>query len=582
MQLNVSKICAAMLTAVLAASMGACGGGGPSGGLAAQANLPATPGNLPGSTGSSGGSATFGPITSAAGPNSTSLVNPACVSCSAVSATAYLGSGTGIWFATNGGAAIQQIPISISGLKGQTVQLVFANTTIDAVDTSSFATLLAPVTPVAKLQVTAKAAVSAGAAMAANVAEFNHTGFASLLKSGAATQGGAVSKAAIAPNSYALNSSRPWIDGSGVVRNTTLVRQATTSDGTIVDLWVEASENVSSRITSAMDDTLISNYTRPGGIYDMVVSIGGPLWGAQRYSNLIPSNQPVNIVVINIDNNNTPFGTFGYFSALNNFVPNTSDAANSNGALAFFLDSETMYLGGTAGMSDIITGMAHESTHMQNFYRRSILQGSMFAYDTWLDEQTAMMMEDWVSYTLNPAYNSVRDGRAANYVQEASYNCSMINFDTTSSTCDSYSVNGSFGGFLNRQLGLAFFKDLLYRVDSVNSVTVLDEAIKAANSSTSFADAFNRFAVTMGALVPATNAPAGFAFPARSDSGFTLVSIDPANYVKLLPAITASATAAPTTLNAFAAFPMTRARGTGVYGEGVPVPPGVTLDVAIF
>jgi hypothetical protein len=285
-------------------------------------------------------------------------------------------------------------------------------------------------------------------------------------------------------------------------------------------------------------------------------------------------------VVINFQNDQKPYGLFGSFSALNNIIPDPVNAPTSNAALMFFLDSETMYLGGTNGMPTMIDAMAHESTHMQNFYRRNILKGPDFGYDIWLNEQTAMMMEDWVSYNLNPAFNNVRDERAPSYVLEQSSNCSLIKFDVTAATCDSYSVNGSFGGFLDRQLGLAFFKDLLYRVDNVDSLTVLDEAIRAANPSTSVADAFTRFSVTLGALVPATKAPPGYTFPARSDSGYTLGAIDPAAYTKELPVTPVTSVTGP--INALAAVPVTRASGSGTYGEGVPVPPGVTLSVVIY
>lgn len=579
---NIGK---AILTITLLSAVGACGGGGGSGAdhdLAAQTGLPATPGNLVNPSTASASSA-FGPITAQPGPNTNSLVTPVCTSCPAVSATQYSGSGTGIWTYTNTSSALQQIPVSISGVKGQTVQLVYSDPTVNAVDTTAFTTLLQPVTPVVKVQATAKAQPSAIVKAQAGVAEFNRAGYAALLKPfTSATTGGAVRKAAVVPpNSFALNAAHSFYDTAGTLRNTTLVRQGTTSDGTIVNVWVEDTENVASRVTGTIDDALLSNYIRPGGIYDMITSIGGPLWGPQtRYSNLIPVNQPINIVVINFQNDQTPYGVFGAFSALNNIVPDPVNAPTSNGALMFFLDSETMYLGGPDGLPTMITGMAHESTHMQTFYRRNVLLGPSYAYDTWLNEQTAMMMEDWVSYTLNPSFNNVRDERAPAYVQEQSSNCSATDFDTTMTTCDSYSVNGSFGGFLDRQLGLAFFKDVLYRADTADSLTLLDEAIKAANPATGMVDAFIRFSVTMGALVPATNALSGYSFPARSDSGYTLVAIDPASYAKYSP--TPPVTTVATSINAFAASTATRASGTGTYSEGVPVPQGATVSVVIY
>jgi hypothetical protein len=571
-----------LLTLVLLTSLlTACGGGD---GHPVPSMLPATPGNPntggpPPNSGSST-TTTFGPVTPTPGASTASFVVPQCTSCAALSPTLYSGSGTGIWSITNNGTAIQQVPVNISGLKGQTVRLIFSNATDASVDTTSFVTLLSATPATAKAQVAAPGTSSTS--MAA-VTEFNHTGFIALLgqqRSGPA----AVRKSPPPPNTFALGATRQWFDKDGVVRNTTLLRQGTTGDGTIVDLWVEDSENITSRVSPSIDDSLFASYTRAGGVYDILTSMGGPLWGPQTLSPaLIPANQPINLVVLNFDNNQQPGGTIGYFYALNNFLSSTQGAALSNNAITLFLDSETMYLGGQTGMTAITTAMAHESTHMQNFYRRDVLIGPTFAYDTWLEEQTAMMMEDWASFNLNPSYNNVRDTRAPNYVQEASYKCSLINFDVASATCDSYSVNGSFGGFLDRQLGLAFYKDLLNRHDSTDSQTVLDNAIRAANASASLAAEFDRFSVTTDALVPAANAPAGYNFPARDEGGFSLPAIDPSSFAKLLPASTTAPTAAaPSAIDAFAGFPMIRAKGTGTYGDGLPVPPGVTMSVVIY
>ena len=203
------------------------------------------------------------------------------------------------------------------------MQLVYSNATSGSADTSTFSTLLLPVTAVKNVQVSAKAQPSAAAQAEAAVAEFNRSGYKALLKPRTPGSGGAVSKAAVAPpNSFALNSAHAFYDNTGTLRNTTLVRQGTTSDGTIVNVWVEDSENVSGKVTAVMDDALLSNYIRAGGIYDMITSIGGPLWGPQlTYSNLIPDHQPINIVVVNFLNDQTPYGLFGSFSALNNIIP---------------------------------------------------------------------------------------------------------------------------------------------------------------------------------------------------------------------------------------------------------------------
>jgi hypothetical protein len=187
-----------------------------------------------------------------------------------------------------------------------------------------------------------------------------------------------------------------------------------------------------------------------------------------------------------------------------------------------------------------------------------------------------MMMEDWASNTLDPAYNNVRDLRVRDFVAESASGCSLVNF--YGAGCDGYAVNGSFGGFLNRQLGLAFYRDLLYRTDSTDSATVLNEAIKAANATSSLADQAERFGVTMGAMMPASIAPAGYGFPARSESGFTLAPIDVSSY----SAPSAAATT-PATLNALASAPLLRASSVrGTYSEKLPIPVGATLAVVVF
>lgn len=80
------------------------------------------------------------------------------------------------------------------------------------------------------------------------------------------------------------------------------------------------------------------------------------------------------------------------------------------------MDSETLYLDGERGVKEIATAIAHEAMHMQNFYRRGVRLGSAYTFDTWLEEMSAQMMEDWASLRLDGSYNSVRDGRYGDYL----------------------------------------------------------------------------------------------------------------------------------------------------------------------
>lgn len=265
----------------------------------------------------------------------------------------------------------------------------------------------------------------------------------------------------------------------------------------------------------------------------------------------------------------------GYFHGLNSFLQ--SSAPKSNESVSLYLDTETMYLGGSFGLQASLMTLAHEGMHMQNFYRRAVLKGSEFAFDTWLEEQSAMMMEDWASFNVNATFNNVRDVRIPDFVATTAYTCPLTTFTSGGDNpCDSYSVNGSFGGFLNRQLGLSFYKDLLTREDSADSKTLLDNAIRAARADSSFSAEAERFAVTMASLMPSSGGASRYSFPARAEGGFQLpaVNLKPLQAIQSLPT-------SPATLAAHAAFVSPRVSVTGAYTDTVTVPPGTNAWVVI-
>jgi hypothetical protein len=229
-------------------------------------------------------------------------------------------------------------------------------------------------------------------------------------------------------------------------------------------------------------------------------------------------------------------------------------------------------------MKSMLLTMAHEGMHMQNFYRRGVVKGPAYAFATWLEEGTAMMMEDFASQSIDPTYNAIRDVRFPNYIgyKAGSYNCSLLTWDPFGAACDSYSVSGSLGGFLDRQLGLGFYKHLLTNVSSTDSVAVLDASIKAIAPTSSLGEQLRRFAATSGALMKAPS-PAGFGFPARAEGGFTLPVIDPQAQ---LASRTLTQTV-PSTLQPYASLPVVRKAVNGTYGETIKVPANSTLSVVI-
>ena len=69
-------------------------------------------------------------------------------------------------------------------------------------------------------------------------------------------------------------------------------------------------------------------------------------------------------------------------------------------------------------------------------------------------------------------------------------------------SCESYALTGSFGGFLNRQLGLDFYKSLLNSAGIEDSTAILDDAIKAKRPGFSLGQELRRFSSAAAGVIP--------------------------------------------------------------------------------
>ncbi|RWA51521.1 hemagglutinin [Cupriavidus sp. UYMSc13B] len=552
------SIALALLTSVVLA---ACGGGGDGGEPAAQSTTTTATGTPVAQT----------PGEPAAKP--TSVVTPACANCAAVDANTYAGSGVGVWQSMNATAGAVDMPISIAGLTGQDVTLVFTNQSGAAQTMPTVALTASQMPTVAATAIQWDDGVSAAKG---RIADFNRDGWAA--KAGARGTSASLSTFGATPPlraAYTVGDTRNWYHEDNSSRATTLVRTDTTADGTVVNFWVEDAENNPRKVSASIVAALEAGFVPAGKIYDLLKQTGGPVWGPHVYPALISGAvaQPIDIVILNFDNNARPLGMLGYF-----YSRNALTEPLSNQSVSLYLDAETLYLGGPFGMKAMLLTMAHEGMHMQNFYRRGVLKGPAYAFDTWLEEGTAMMMEDFASQSIDPTYNAIRDVRFPGYIgyKAGSYNCSLLTWDPLGPACDSYSVSGSLGGFLDRQLGLGFYKHLLSNVISTDSVAVLDASIKATAPTSSLGEQLRRFAATSGALMKAPS-PTGFGFPARAEGGFTLPVIDPQ---ALLARRTLTQTV-PTTLQPYASLPVVRKAVSGTYAETIKVPANSTLSVVI-
>lgn len=547
-----------------AATLAACGGGG---------------------GGSSGGASSTPQSTT---PNIT--LAPACsgANCGALGTT-YAGSGVGVWQATNAGGSAGTVAVSIVGLTGQNVTLVYTNQGAAAQPMPSV-----PITSLGLLDTTSTATPKAAADVAGNdanaafdrqLSDFNAHALDGYVsgpgpRKTQGASGAGSSNTVLRPQSVsAVGAQRTWNhqqpDGTAVVVSATLRQQTTATDGRIVNVWVQDSEYGSSKISDGIVGTLATKFASGNqSIYTLATSLVGQPWGSYSSSaSLIDPNQALDIVVLNMQPDGQPYGRVGYFWARNNFT--TSAQPLSNQSLSLYVDSETVYLGGTDGLNTVISTLGHEFTHMANFYQRGVLHGSQTMYATWLEEMTAMTMEDVLSSQIDPSFNNVRDSRFPAWLRSA-YDCALTAFDPSlSSSCPGYPIAGSLGGFLLRQYGIAYYTNLLQNFSSTDSAVVLDNAIRAGGGA-GLGDAVGRWGTAV-ALLPVPGSPSGFAYPARSDGGFSIPALNGPNYSgqRTMP------TSVPATLQGFGQFPVSRGLKAGTYSETLTVPAYSTVSIIV-
>ncbi|MWL89817.1 hypothetical protein [Cupriavidus sp. SW-Y-13] len=504
-------------------------------------------------------------------------IEPACSGCSAVSPTQYSGQGTGVWAYSNGTDQPVSIPVSLRNLKGQNVSLVFSN---DSGDAQPMPMTAQGDTTRSRPQAAEQREVSPS--FGDQVRAFNQSGWGQRIEKLRALRGEVPPTARDGgdlpePTPAAqLGDSRQWHDGkTDTPRDTTLMRQSTTSDGVTVNFWLEDSESDAEKVTGEMLDTLSTQYTVADGIYDFLIGVGGPLWGAHNLPELIGgTGQAVNIVFMKMDET----GLAGFFSANNAFTrnPSEADTLSSNQAVVLFIDTSIMYAEDGGGIGTALLTLAHESIHMQNFYRRGVRLGPDHVMETWLDEGTAVMVEDFMSGRLLATYNEIADTRLPQYTRTPLYACPVFQWPEDREACDGYGVWGAWGGYLNRQFGIDFFRNLLNDSTNKSSTDMLDAAIRSVRPQSGTVPELRRWAASVGALIPAENAPSGYGYPARTETGYALPAIDLQTLAAERKLPTPGAT-----LPAHSVLPMVRRNVTGTFIETVVVPPRTTLSVII-
>ncbi|GAA4340965.1 hypothetical protein GCM10023144_41150 [Pigmentiphaga soli] len=545
--------------AVLLSVLAACGGGGD--GEAADSTDTSQPG--------------LGPDTGAVGQ-----FVAACsgTGCGAVDSQTYGGSGIGVWRYANVGTGNATVPVSIDGVAGKSVTLVFTNTGDTEVAIPSIR--LDAAQTAARSVARAEAPVPRFNRVPAVVRDFDVRAALEAASTGAASR----PSARVAPAAaVAVGAHREWNDYGGTARATTLLAQRAAGDGRMVNLWVADAEYQPGKITAAMVDDLASRFTAgDSAVYPMVTGLAGQPWGPYDAGpRLIGPEQDINIVLLNLQPDGAAYGTIGYFFSLNNFLNEGNNLGQTSAeALAIFLDTETLYLGGQSGFDLGVSTLAHEFLHMVNFYQRGVLLSAghaaqYYVNETWLEEMTALMMEDIVRTRLGQS-RPAADTELGQWLR-ANPNCGFIrqwNPDPDSD-CFSYDHASAFGSFLLRQFGLGFYRSLLRDTYSTWSEAVLDHAIRQAGGD-GLHGALRRWGANL-ALLPASGLPGGYGYPQREEDGYVLRGYDGTamQSVRVLP------DHVPASLEPDAHFPVLRSVSGARYTESVTVPPATTLSVVV-
>jgi hypothetical protein len=503
-----------------------------------------------------------------------------CIDCGATNPTTFTpGVNSAVWKFENTTAAAQTVPVNLRGLQNNAVVMTLTNPTRSDITLPQSGNYGSGPTPMARLAA-APATDSHHGHVDGEIAEFNNGGFKTYLNTPVPVE--KITLGVQRPLLATTGDTRRWTDCYGVSfatcnnasngKDTTLVARASSVDGRFVNMWVQNTERGVGKVTDQMVTEALLTYAAAGGIHESLRYLGGEPWGSTAYpSQLIAAPQDINIVIANLMPDGNRNGLQGYYFSGNSF--RNTVLPYSNEALVLFMDSEAMYL--APDLNTFKLTLAHEGTHLTNFYRRTASTTSNNQFDLWLEETTAMAAEDIVSATITPGYSPVRDQSMVDYLQYRSGNCSLTTFQTVFGTCFSYDVNAIFAGYLVRQLGVDFYRNLL-SFDSADSYTALNGAIMQSRPRSSLARELQAWSQVTWAATPDSDLPAGAGYPAVGGA-MPMVGIDLAAY----QGITRFTQSAPAVLRALASQSWVRVGNTTSYVENIVVPPGAVLTITI-
>ena len=249
-------------------------------------------------------------------------------------------------------------------------------------------------------------------------------------------------------------------------------------------------------VTQTMVDALADIFLKSGAdndIYDWVTNIFSEEWGSDAkatYSNLIDETNQVDILLTDIDNDNSTYGgVVGYFYSKDNYL--TSSLSGSNERIMFYADAVLFANGdGSWDINDfwpkeMISTLSHEFQHMIHFYQKTILRAGD-GTDIWLNEMLSETVEEVISTKIEhdgPRGVDYTDGSAGPvnnpYGRYPDFNSNnTLSLTTWSGTLADYSKVNAFGAYLTRNYGVQVLHDIVH-----TSLTNKDAVVNAIHNT---------------------------------------------------------------------------------------------------
>jgi len=274
------------------------------------------------------------------------------------------------------------------------------------------------------------------------------------------------------------------------------------------DCWYDGGTKTY-KVTPAMASKLAEKFLSYGennDIYDWVTNIFGEEWGLSDYTNLIPPDSNITILLYDIENDdieNFISGEIytGYFWSKDNFRSNY--VSYSNERIIFYIDAvvfarnEGLWEITDPGPQEAVSTLAHEFQHMIHFYQKNILRTGSKGSKIWLNEMCSLVTEDLLADKLkikgprgivpddpSAGISGNTHGRLPlfNYHDDAS----VTGWDENPKILQSYAACYSFGAYLARNFGgPVLFKDIVH--SGLTDYRAVERALHNSGSDISFA-----------------------------------------------------------------------------------------------